>query len=330
MAGMYDRINRKIDYMRISVTDRCNMRCVYCMPLDGVRSLGHEDILSYEEILRIARVSVTLGISKIRLTGGEPLIRKGLTGFIRELADINGIDDLSLTTNGTLLEAKAAELAASGITRINVSLDSLRPDRFRELTRGGELERIMRGIEKAESMGFVPIKLNMVPVRGINDDEIEGFARLTLQKPYHVRFIEFMPIGDRKMWDESRVVPTSEVRGRIEAIGALETVEKDAGEKGPAALYRLPGARGIIGFISPVSDHFCGSCNRLRLTADGKIRPCLFSESEIDLKTPMRAGCDDDELARLMVLALNVKPEGHNLADGVKKSYGRTMSKIGG
>jgi len=329
MAGMYDRINRKIDYMRISVTDRCNMRCVYCMPLDGVRGLDHEDILSYEEILRIAHVAATLGISKIRLTGGEPLIRKGLTGFIRQLAALDGIEDLSLTTNGTLLEAKAGELADAGVTRINVSLDSLNPERFRELTRGGELEKVMRGIEKAEALGFVPIKLNMVPVRGINDDEIEAFARLTLEKPYHVRFIEFMPIGDRKMWDESKVVPTSEVRARIEALGDLSPVE-NPGVKGPATLFRLPGAKGIIGFISPVSDHFCGSCNRLRLTADGKLRPCLFSESEIDLKTSMRAGCDDDELARLMVVALNVKPEGHNMADGVKKSYGRTMSKIGG
>ncbi len=329
MAGMYDRINRKIDYMRISVTDRCNMRCVYCMPLDGVRGLGHGDILSYEEILRIANVAVTLGISKIRLTGGEPLIRKGLTGFIRDLARLDGIEDLSLTTNGTLLEARAEELADAGVTRINVSLDSLRPERFAELTRGGELDRVMRGIEKAESLGFVPIKLNMVPVRGMNDDEIEEFARLTIEKPYHVRFIEFMPIGDRKMWDESKVVPTSEVKARIEALGELVAVATP-GVKGPAMLFSLPGAKGIIGFISPVSDHFCGSCNRLRLTADGKLRPCLFSESEIDLKTPMRAGCDDDELARLMVVALNVKPEGHNMADGVKKSYGRTMSKIGG
>jgi len=326
---MYDKINRRIDYMRISVTDRCNLRCVYCMPTDGVRALGHDDVLSYEEILRVAKVATALGISKIRLTGGEPLIRKGLTGFIRQLAEINGIDDLSLTTNGTLLEPNAEELRDAGITRINVSLDSLRPGRFKELTRGGDLDRVMRGIEKAESLGFVPIKINMVPVRGINDDEIEDFARLTLEKPYHVRFIEFMPIGDRKFWDESKVVPTSEVMDRISKIGELEPVGQE-GEKGPATLYGLPGAKGILGFISPVSNHFCGSCNRLRLTADGKLRPCLFAESEIDLKTPMRAGCDDEEIARLMVLALEVKPEGHQLAEGVKKRYSRTMSRIGG
>jgi len=326
---MYDKINRRIDYMRISVTDRCNLRCVYCMPTDGVRALGHDDVLSYEEILRVAKVATALGISKIRLTGGEPLIRKGLTGFIRQLAEINGIDDLSLTTNGTLLEPNAEELRDAGITRINVSLDSLRPGRFKELTRGGDLDRVMRGIEKAESLGFVPIKINMVPVRGINDDEIEDFARLTLEKPYHVRFIEFMPIGDRKFWDESKVVPTSEVMDRISKIGELEPVGQE-GEKGPATLYGLPGAKGILGFISPVSNHFCGSCNRLRLTADGKLRPCLFAESEIDLKTPMRTGCDDEEIARLMVLALEVKPEGHQLAEGVKKRYSRTMSRIGG
>jgi len=299
------------------------------MPTDGVRSLDHDDVLSYEEMLRIVRVATVLGISKIRLTGGEPLIRKGLTGFIKDLAGINGIEDLSLTTNGTLLEQKAAELKDAGIARINVSLDSLKPERFAELTRGGDLNKVLGGIRKAESLGFVPIKINMVPVRGINDDEIEDFARLTVEKPYHVRFIEFMPIGDRKLWDETRVVATNEVMERISKLGGLEPVAGE-GERGPATLFKLPGAKGILGFISPVSDHFCGSCNRLRLTADGKLRPCLFSESEIDVKTPMRAGCEDEEIARLMVLALNVKPEGHQLAEGVKKHYGRTMSRIGG
>jgi cyclic pyranopterin phosphate synthase len=329
MAGMYDKKNRRIDYLRISVTDRCNMRCVYCMPTDGVRSLGHDEVLSYEEILRVARVAAALGISKIRLTGGEPLIRRGLTGLIRELSELKGITDLSLTTNGTLLEAKAGELRDAGITRINVSLDSLKPDRFTELTRGGDLGKVIAGIEKAASLGFTPIKINMVPVRGINDDEIEGFARLTIDKPYHIRFIEFMPIGDRKLWDETIVIPSSEVMDRISRIGEIEPVGKE-GEKGPATLFRLPGAKGILGFISPISDHFCGSCNRLRLTADGKLRPCLFAESEIDLKTPMRTGCDDEEIARLMVVALDVKPEGHQLAEGVKKRYSRTMSRIGG
>lgn len=329
MAGMFDRINRRIDYLRISITDRCNLRCVYCMPTGGVSATSHTEILSYEEALRIVRVAATLGISKVRLTGGEPLVRRGVAGFAHDLASIPGIQDLSLTTNGVLLAKMADELKAAGIARINVSLDSLDPERFRELTRGGELSVVLEGIHRAEELGFSPIKLNVVPIKGFNDDELESFAALTIDKPYHVRFIEFMPIGAREMWDDTRVVPTSEVMERISKLGALEPVA-NSGHDGPATLFRLPGGQGILGFISPVTDHFCGECNRLRLTADGKLRPCLFSESEIDLKTPMRAGCDDEELARLFVLALDVKPEGHNMAEGVKKSYKRTMSRIGG
>ncbi|MBI5696220.1 MAG: GTP 3',8-cyclase MoaA [Nitrospirae bacterium] len=326
---MFDRANRKIEYLRISITDRCNLRCVYCMPEDGVVFTDHEEILSYEEVLRVVNVATRMGISKVRLTGGEPLVRKGVAGLIREIALIPGIDDLSLTTNGMLLGRMAGELWDAGLRRINISLDSLNPDTFRELTRGAELSTVLDGIAIAESMGFGPIKINVVAIRGLNDSEIEDFARLTLDKPYHVRFIEFMPIGARALWDDTKVVPTQEVKDRVAALGALTAV-KAKELAGPATLFRLPGAQGIVGFISPVSDHFCGVCNRLRLTADGKLRPCLFSESEIDLKTPMRAGCDDTELDRLFSVALSVKPEGHGMADGVKKKYQRTMSKIGG
>jgi len=326
---MYDHINRKIEYLRISITDRCNLRCVYCMPEEGVPALSHDEVLSYEEVVRIVKVAAAAGITKVRLTGGEPLVRKGVEGLIKQIAAVPGIEDLSLTTNGFLLSGMAEGLMHAGLKRINVSLDSLDPVRYEELTRGGVLHKVLAGIEKAERLGFGPIKINMVPIRGLNDDEVGEFARLTLAKPYHVRFIEFMPIGAREMWDETKVVPTSEIKATIAKLGELELV-KTGGSDGPAILYRLPGAKGIIGFISPLTDHFCGECNRLRLTADGKLRPCLFSESEIDLKTPMRAGCDDSELARLLGVALSVKPEGHHMADGIKNKYHRTMSRIGG
>jgi GTP 3',8-cyclase len=329
---MLDKVNRKIDYLRISITDRCNLRCVYCMPTAGIPRLPHEAVLRYEEILRIVKVAAARGIKKVRLTGGEPLVRKGVTSLVREVAATPGIEDLSLTTNGILLGRMALELADAGLKRVNVSLDSLDPDRFRELTRGGELKDVLEGIHQAEEAGFDPIKINVVAIKGFNDEEVREFARLTLLKPYQVRFIEFMPIGHRAMWEDSKVMTESEIMERISALGELTPVKQGGqwGHAGPAKLYRLPGAKGIVGFISPLSNHFCGSCNRLRLTADGKIRPCLFSETEIDLKTPLRSGCDDAELSRLISIALSVKPEGHSIADGVKDKYRRTMSRIGG
>jgi len=326
---MVDRANRKIEYLRISITDRCNLRCVYCMPEGGVPLIPHDEVLSYEEVLRIVRVAVKAGISKVRLTGGEPLVRKGVEGLVRDLAAIDGIKDLALTTNGLLLKKLAYPLFEAGLRRINISLDSLDPARFSTLTRGGALKDVLDGIEMAESAGFDPIKINMVPIRGLNDDEVVEFAKMTITRPWHVRFIEFMPIGAREMWDETRLVPTSETMAAVGGLGALEALT--AGEFcGPASLYRLAGAKGIIGFISPLSDHFCAWCNRLRLTADGKLRPCLFSEYEVDLKTPLRAGCADEELSSLMGLAISEKPDGHNMDQGIKKSFKRTMSRIGG
>ncbi len=326
---MFDHINRRIEYLRISITDRCNLRCVYCMPEEGVPALRHGEVLSYEEIIRIVRVAAGAGIKKVRLTGGEPLIRKDVASLIRQIAAVPGIEDLALTTNGILLERMAGELAQAGLKRINVSLDSLVPERFEKLTRGANLSAVLGGIAMAEQAGFSPTKINMVPIHGLNADEIQDFARLTLAKPWHIRFIEFMPIGARAMWDETKVVKTREVMDAISALGELEPVESREND-GPARHFRLPGAKGLLGFISPLTAHFCGTCNRLRLTADGKLRPCLFSESEIDLKTPMRAGCGDDELVRLLNVALSVKPEGHSMAQGVQKVYRRTMSRIGG
>jgi len=326
---MLDRANRRIRYLRISITDRCNLRCVYCMPEEGVPHIGHAEVLSYEEILRIVRVMAGKGITKVRLTGGEPLVRRGVAGLVRDMAAVDGIQDLSLTTNGVLLASMADELRDAGVGRINVSLDSLDPDRFRRITRGGELRAVLDGLDAAGEAGFSPIKLNVVPIRGLNDDEVERFAALTIDKPYHVRFIEFMPIGARAMWDESKVVSSAEVRESMAGLGALEAVESGV-DDGPALLYRLPGAAGVIGFISPLTDHFCGLCNRLRLTADGRLRPCLFSDDEVDLKAPMRAGCTDERICALVDAALDSKPDGHGIAAGYKKKYKRTMSRIGG
>ncbi len=333
---MLDRVNRNIEYLRVSITDRCNLRCVYCMPELGVPGLSHEAILRYEEILRVVRAAAKKGIRKVRLTGGEPLVRRDVVSLIREIAAIPGIDDLSLTTNGILLGKMAEGLYGAGLRRINISLDSLDPQRFRELTRGGELGAVLEGIRRAEETGFSPIKINVVAIKGINDSEICEFARLTLLKPYHVRFIEFMPVGGIATWDDGRIITADKIMEKISALGELIPVE-DGGRGGPktkaggpAKLYRLPGAKGILGFISALSNHFCGSCNRLRLTADGKLRPCLFSETEIDVKTPLRTGCDDAELSRLISLAISVKPEGHSIASGIKDKYRRSMSKIGG
>ncbi len=333
---MLDRANRNIEYLRVSITDRCNLRCVYCMPEGGVPGLSHEAILRYEEILRIVRVAAKKGIRKVRLTGGEPLVRKDVVSLIKEIAAIPGIDDLSLTTNGILLGKMAEGLYDAGLRRINISLDSLNPVRFGELTRGGDLRAVLDGIRRAEETGFDPIKINVVAIKGINDNEIREFARLTLTRPYHVRFIEFMPTGGIATWDGGRIITADEIMDKISALGRLSAVNQDSqgGQKakagGPAKLYKLPDAMGILGFISALSNHFCGSCNRLRLTADGKLRPCLFSETEIDIKAPLRSGCGDAELSRLISLALAVKPEGHSIAGGIKDKYRRSMSKIGG
>jgi cyclic pyranopterin phosphate synthase len=327
-----DSSGRTINYLRISVTDRCNLRCIYCMPSQGVRLIEYKEILRYEEIIRIARVAAGLGLKKIRLTGGEPLRRRDITFLVKGLSGINGIDELTLTTNGVLLQKYAFPLKEAGLTRVNISLDSLNPFRYREITRGGDIKVVLDGIREAERAGLEPISINMVPVRGFNDDEIEAFALLTLEKPYRIRFIEFMPLGARDFWSPERYVSQDEIRKRIESLGKLEPAHINTG--GPARYWRFPGARGVIGFISALSNHFCNECNRLRITSDGRIRPCLFSETEIDLKPVLRCGGDDRELERLLILATECKPEGHNYSSskppsGEIKSC-RPMSGIGG
>lgn len=326
-----DKYNRIIDYMRISVTDRCNLRCIYCMPHNGVRPLKHTDILTYEEIVRVVRVAAGLGVRKIRITGGEPLARKGLPFLISSIRNIEGIEDISLTTNGILLERYAEELATAGLKRVNVSLDSLRPDRYREITRGGDINHVLEGIAKVEYLGLLPVKINMVPLRGFNDDEIEDFARLTLSKAYHVRFIEFMPIGGKDLWSETRYIPTDEIRSIVERIGPLSPVK--VRKMGPARYFRFDNALGVIGFISALTHHFCGDCNRLRITSDGKIRPCLFSETEIDLKPALRTLPpleSEKEIERLLMLSIAIKPEGHNIDKRRDLDSLKAMAKIGG
>ena len=336
-----DTFNRTIDYIRISITDRCNLRCVYCMPSGGVKFLEHRDILQYEEIARILRVAVHTGMRKVRITGGEPLVRRNITDLIKMIKGIEGIHQLSMTTNGILLERYAEPLAEAGLDRVNVSLDSLKPDRFREITRGGVLDAVLRGIEAAEKAGLTPIKINMVPMRGVNDDEIAEFAKMTLTSPYQVRFIEFMPFVTEDMWNREKFVSTEEIQSRVEQVGTLLPAKMK--RSGPARYFTFEGAAGVIGFISPISNHFCKECNRLRLTADGKLRPCLFSETEIDLKPALRNNGSDEEIRRLIELSIAVKPKGHSMRmenvfpsqdcspmHGILDTERRPMSKIGG
>lgn len=327
---LIDPRNRRIDYLRVSVTDRCNLACVYCKPRTAMKTLAHSDILSYEEIRRLVAVASPLGISHVRITGGEPLVRRNIVSFIASLRDIPGIEDISVTTNGVLLEEMAAGLRAAGIRRLNISLDTLDPKRFTAITGSDLWSRVWRGIETAEQAGFQPIKLNMVPVRGVNDDEVVSFARLTLDRQIHVRFIEFMPIGAHDRWHTDACVSADQVRAAIEAVfGPLEPAGAGA-SAGPSQNFRIPGGRGVIGFITPISRHFCDTCRRLRLTADGKIRPCLLSDTEIDIKSPLRGGCSDAELERLLRVALEIKPARHYIAESPGGCFERTMSRIGG
>ena len=328
MTGLSDSFQRPINYLRISVTDRCNLRCIYCMPAEGVELMSHEDILTYEEIHTVARAAAELGINKVRLTGGEPLVRSGLSELIRMLAQIDGIDDISLTTNGTLLSRYAAELKRAGLQRVNVSLDTLKPDKFSLITRSNiALDDVLAGIEAARSVGLDPVKLNMVVVSGVNDDEILDFTTKTIDEGWHVRFIEFMPLGGVGS-SNSRFAPVSEMRKRLEQVGELQPCLPDVGN-GPARYFRFPNARGTVGFITPVSEHFCFHCNRLRLTADGRLRLCLLAEDEIDLRQSLRSGASLAEMKQLIEAAVADKPLRHRLAEGLT-SEDRPMTQVGG
>jgi cyclic pyranopterin phosphate synthase len=330
---MLDQYERNINYLRVSVTDRCNLRCTYCMPKEGLSRIGHDDILRYEEIHRIIRIAAGLGITKVRITGGEPLVRRGVAEFIASLHTIPELKDLSLTTNGILLEGCTESLFAAGIRRINISLDSLNAEKYARITRGGEIQDVLRGIRKVRETGFSPIKINIVAIKGFNDDEIMDFARLTLENPYQVRFIELMPLGRAGIENNGRYLSNAVIRERIETMGRLEpVVGRENGINGPAQIYRLAGSAGEIGFISPVSHHFCRTCNRLRLTADGHLRTCLLSDDETDLKSPLRSGCADGVIRELIRGAISRKPEQHDMACGeshIKKCM-KEMPGIGG
>ena len=320
---------RCINYLRLSVTDRCNLRCIYCMPEAGVAYMPHGEILSYEEMLRIVDLSVQCGIRKVRLTGGEPFVRKGFMYFLERLSEMETLDEITLTTNGVFLKEFAAAVKECGICRINVSLDSLQPGKFARITGRDYYEAVWEGIREAERLGFNPIKINVVAMRGVNDDEILDFARLTLEKPFHVRFIELMPVGKDNNWTPERFIPIGEILERIETLGNLVPIESNPND-GPAERFVLEGGRGEIGLIGALSHHFCEKCNRLRLTAEGHLRGCLFSDREIDLKTPLREGRRDDYLLGLVKLAMANKPLGReHMAHGPRKCV-RQMSSIGG
>ncbi len=328
MTGLFDSFQRQINYLRISVTDRCNLCCIYCS-VGSVPHLSRSEILSYEEIQHIVQAAVSMGINKVRLTGGEPLLRPNLGELVRMLSQIEGIDDISLTSNGTLLSEYAVELKEAGLKRVNVSLDTLKKDRFKSITGRDKLGEVLSGIEAARGAGLQPVKINMVVLRGINDDEVIDFAQMSTSQGWHVRFIEFMPFGTPKA-EALEMVSAREIQERIQSLGKLEPYTGKTGN-GPAKYYRLPGARGTIGFITPMTEHFCHSCNRLRLTSDGQLRPCLLDDDEVNLKEPLRNGASVDELKQLIQQAVAIKRERHHLTGGLAPgTVRRPMCQIGG
>ncbi len=324
----FDRFGRHLHYLRISLTDRCNLRCVYCMP-EEMTFMPSAALMQDEEILRLTRVFARLGVDKIRLTGGEPTVRPGIVALVRALRQIPGIRELTMTTNGVLLGRMARSLAEAGLTRVNVSLDTLHAGKFRRLTRWGDVEDVLDGIQAAEEAGLQPVKLNAVVVRGYNEADVVDLARLTVDHPWQVRFIEMMPFAGATDFQRLMLVTAAQMKARIEAaLGPLEPLHNGRLD-GEARLYRLPGARGTVGFIASVSQPFCAACTRLRLTADGHLRLCLLREDEVDLLTPLRQGASDEDLRRLILDAVWRKPWGHGLAQG-DAPQDRTMSQIGG
>ncbi len=325
---MQDQYGRDIRDLRISLTDRCNLRCVYCMPAEGIDFRPSEELLQDDELVLLVRVAAELGVRKVRLTGGEPTVRPGLVELVESISAIRGIEDIAMTTNGLLLEYLAAPLAEAGLRRINVSLDTMDPEKYRRITRGGRVEKVLAGITAAERAGLAPIKLNAVVVRGFNENDVVSLAALTLERPWEVRFIEMMPFGSVGDFAEAAVVKTEETMAKIEAaLGPLTPA--DVSGEDPARTYRLSGASGALGFISPVSQPFCAKCGRLRLTADGRLRLCLLRDDEEDLLTPLRNGASYAEIKERFRAAAFRRPFGHALAE---KMYpqARVMIQIGG
>ncbi len=326
-----DSFGRTITYLRISLTDRCNLRCVYCMPKEGLRWQPRADQLSVDEIVRVAEAAAQGGVKRVRLTGGEPLVHPNVVEIVRRIASIQQIEEVSLTTNAMLLERFAQSLAEAGLQRVNISLDTLDRARFKRITRGGDIDRVWRGITAAERAHLSPVKLNTVIVRGLNSDELSALARLTLEHDWHVRFIEIMPIGNVQEWGEGfpapeeRYVSVQEMRASLSALN-LQPVASPYGN-GPARTFQIPGACGTVGFISPLGEHFCETCNRLRLTSDGKLRSCLVGPNEISLRTAVRAS---EPLEQYFYQAISNKPQHHTMLVAMPADAQRGMSQIGG
>ena len=325
---LFDRYKRQLNYLRISITDRCNLNCTYCAPKSQHPRLPHDEILRYEEILRLARIFLDLGISKIRITGGEPLVRKGIFPFLSCLNQMKKIEDLALTTNGLFLTESLEKLKSVGIKRLNISLDTLNPETFYKITGENAFHKVWEGIVKSEQMGFHPIKINAVALRGINDEDLIDLARLSFSHLFHIRFIEQMPMGNQLVDDKNPLL-TPEIKRLLKPLGKLIPIQKKNID-GPAQRYRFEDAKGEIGFISPLSHHFCGTCNRLRLTASGFLRVCLLSENQTDLKTPLRSGFSDQEIADIILNTIRLKPMSHNLNGKQPVIVPCRMSSIGG
>lgn len=329
LGPMQDAFGRKIQYLRISVTDKCNLRCVYCMPEEGLPWLQRNQILSYEEIVSLVRSMAAMGLRRLRITGGEPLVRRDLPVLVRKLRAVPGIEEISLSTNAVLLARDAEALRDAGVNRVNVSLDSLRPERIDTIARrAGSARAIFQGLEAAERVGFAPLKINCVVMRGRNHDEIADFARITRERPWHVRFIEVMPTGDNLGVSRDEYVSADEILGAVQALGDLHPVAGPRGN-GPAAYYAYPGAPGTVGVITPMSHNFCASCNRMRLTADGQLRPCLFGLAQTNLRDPLRRG---EPIEPLIRHTLRIKPERHWLEQGSDAGSGGllALSQVGG
>jgi len=323
---LMDNFNRIINYLRISITDRCNLRCKYCTEA-FLPSIGHDDVLRYEEIVRLTRIAASLGVRKVRLTGGEPLRRKSLPFLLKEIDAIGVIEDISLTTNGVDLAQYVEELKEAGLKRVNISLDTLKRDRFTYITGVDAFDKVMRSIEKAKKAGLDPVKINTVIIKDFNDDEILDFVGFAERLDVEVRFIEFMPFGDEAVWDSSKVLHSAYLESIIRGKHELEP--SISPHRGPAKMFLLKGGRGQIGFISPMSSHICHECNRLRLTADGKLKPCLFSDAEYDVRALLRGGATDEEIGAFIRGVVEAKPE-RKFESGTIKKCQRSMRHIGG
>ncbi|MBI4280142.1 MAG: GTP 3',8-cyclase MoaA [Armatimonadetes bacterium] len=325
---MRDQFGRDLRDLRISLTDRCNLRCIYCMPAEGIDFRPPEELLQDDELLLLVRVAADLGVTKVRLTGGEPTVRRGLVELVKNISGTGGIEDIAMTTNGLLLEHLATPLARAGLRRVNVSLDTMDPAKFHRMTRGGRVEKVLAGIAAAAAAGLAPIKLNAVVVRGFNDDDVVSLAALTLERPWEVRFIEMMPFGSVGDFAEAGVVKSEETMAKIEAaLGPLAPL--DLSGQDPARTYRFAGAAGRLGFVSPVSQPFCAKCGRLRLTADGRLRLCLLRDDEADLLIPLRRGASYEEISEIFRAAAFRRPFGHALAEKLFPQA-RVMIQIGG